>query len=497
MFLYPYASTQRCSLTHRVRPSPGLAIWTGAAFCCGLSPAYPWLVVCRMIVGIGEASFVALAAPFIDDNAPAAKKTRWLALFYLTIPVGVASGYIVGGLMGTHAGWRAPFILEAALMLPFLALTLGSARPVDLRLSSAPPPHRCSDLGAEPGSLKDEEGGRERQRLLTAPGDMHLSESVDSLSSRPNAAPPSDRAGLDDPDTPSHAGARPRMPVPRGPVELPPWAARRLGPSVAPPLAAFLGDVRTVFLHRVFVYNLAAGCCWCAVVGGYSFFGPRAGKEVFGLAKEKADSVFGAVTVVTGILGTALGGIALDRIGSTMSNALLLCAASVATGMVLILFAFTVCSSFGGFIFFLALGELGLFAAQAPSNLVALASVPADLRPFSMSCTTVFVHLLGDVPSPPIIGAVFEANGSWRATMGMATCWLGLGVLFYVVGRRECGAAQDYRPEMQGLGSGAGPDSAPGLGLGASSGNHGRGGSEAAAVGLLGPGPPQAAYDHL
>jgi hypothetical protein len=41
-----------------------------------------------MLVGVGEASFCALAAPFIDDFAPPARKALWLAIFYLCIPLG-------------------------------------------------------------------------------------------------------------------------------------------------------------------------------------------------------------------------------------------------------------------------------------------------------------------------------------------------------------------------------------------------------------------------
>ena len=56
-----------------------------------------------------------------DDNAPAVAKTRWLATFYLCIPVGYALGYVFGGLVAGPLGWRAAFLLEAAAMLPFLA----------------------------------------------------------------------------------------------------------------------------------------------------------------------------------------------------------------------------------------------------------------------------------------------------------------------------------------------------------------------------------------
>lgn len=74
----------------------GMGVWTAAVLAAGLAPTYGLLLLARAFVGVGEASFVALAAPFIDDYAPAGSKTRWLSLFYLCIPTGFAGGYIVG-----------------------------------------------------------------------------------------------------------------------------------------------------------------------------------------------------------------------------------------------------------------------------------------------------------------------------------------------------------------------------------------------------------------
>jgi MFS family permease len=99
----------------------GLAVWAAAVTGCGLSVGFRSLLACRMAVGVGEASFVSLAAPFIDDHAPAHQKTRWLAAFFMCIPVGYALGFIYGGLMGGTWGWRAAFLLQAAAMLPFVA----------------------------------------------------------------------------------------------------------------------------------------------------------------------------------------------------------------------------------------------------------------------------------------------------------------------------------------------------------------------------------------
>lgn len=47
-------------------------------------------------------------------------------------------------------------------------------------------------------------------------------------------------------------------------------------------------------------------CAWCAtgVLGAYAYMGPKAGRDVFSLRPETADLTFGAITVLTGVLGT-------------------------------------------------------------------------------------------------------------------------------------------------------------------------------------------------
>lgn len=100
----------------------GLSVWTFATAGCGCSFNFWSIAICRMLVGVGEASFISLAAPFIDDNAPVAQKTAWLAVFYMCIPTGIALGYVYGGLVGDFFNWRIAFWGEAILMLPFAVL---------------------------------------------------------------------------------------------------------------------------------------------------------------------------------------------------------------------------------------------------------------------------------------------------------------------------------------------------------------------------------------
>ena len=93
---------------------------------CAVSPGYGWLVAARCMVGLGEASFINLAAPFINAVAPRESRSAWLAIFYATIPVGIALGYAYGGLVTGQLGlsWRWALAIQAIIMAPFAVVCL-------------------------------------------------------------------------------------------------------------------------------------------------------------------------------------------------------------------------------------------------------------------------------------------------------------------------------------------------------------------------------------
>lgn len=80
-----------------------------------------------------------------DDYAPPQQKARWFATFYLCIPVGFAAGYIYGGLVASALGWRAAFMIESAVMVPFVVFAFVS-RPL----------HLAGSRDAGPGEIQRE-----------------------------------------------------------------------------------------------------------------------------------------------------------------------------------------------------------------------------------------------------------------------------------------------------------------------------------------------------
>jgi len=104
----------------------GVAVWSLATVATGLAHSFATLLAARIVVGVGEASYATLAPTIIDDLTPADRKNRALAIFYLAIPVGSALGYLTGGFIQAHWGWRYAFYIcgGPGLLLSLLCLAI-------------------------------------------------------------------------------------------------------------------------------------------------------------------------------------------------------------------------------------------------------------------------------------------------------------------------------------------------------------------------------------
>ncbi|ESR39424.1 MFS domain-containing protein [Citrus sinensis] len=341
----------------------GLSVWTFATAGCGSSFDFWSIAICRMLVGVGEASFISLAAPFIDDNAPIPQKTAWLAMFYMCIPTGVALGYVYGGLVGSHLNWRYAFWGEAILMLPFAVL----------------------GFVIKPLQLKG-----------FAPAESGKAQVVASVSEGSEASNLNDHVSEDISDQASER------------------SIKSIGESrFLNQLSQFSQDTKVLLQEKVYVVNVLGYIAYNFVIGAYSYWGPKAGYNIYHMSN--ADMMFGGVTIVCGIVGTISGGFILDQMGATISNAFKLLSAATFLGAISCLTAFCL-SSLYGFLALFTVGELLVFATQAPVNYVCLHSVKPSLRALSMAISTVSIHIFGDVPSSPLVGVLQDHVNNWRKT---------------------------------------------------------------------------------
>ena len=125
----------------------GVALWSVATWLSGWAPSYGWLLASRALVGIGEASYSCIVPALLCDLFPRQQRSRVLSVFYAAIPVGAALGYVLGGWVGTHFGWRSVFSVGALPGLVCSLFMLAVREPqrgaTDTLSSSAPVPMRA------------------------------------------------------------------------------------------------------------------------------------------------------------------------------------------------------------------------------------------------------------------------------------------------------------------------------------------------------------------
>jgi EmrB/QacA subfamily drug resistance transporter len=102
----------------------GVAISALALACCALAPAYHWLLLFRVIQGIGSALVLATGPALITLTFPPDQRSRAVAIYNLTFALAFALGPLIGGLIIERWGWPAVFWFRLPLAL--IALALGA-----------------------------------------------------------------------------------------------------------------------------------------------------------------------------------------------------------------------------------------------------------------------------------------------------------------------------------------------------------------------------------
>src|SRR5438552_8906550 len=86
-------------------------LWSFASGASGLAATFWILFATRIFVGIGEGGYGPAAPTILSDLFPIETRGRVMAIFCAAIPVGSALGYVIGGLIGAHLGWRWAFYI--------------------------------------------------------------------------------------------------------------------------------------------------------------------------------------------------------------------------------------------------------------------------------------------------------------------------------------------------------------------------------------------------
>jgi MFS family permease len=86
-----------------------LGLWSIMTACSGLARNFVQLLLARIGVGVGEAGGSPPAHAMISDYFPAEKRSTALSIYSTGIYFGILVGFLMGGYLNQHLGWRVAF----------------------------------------------------------------------------------------------------------------------------------------------------------------------------------------------------------------------------------------------------------------------------------------------------------------------------------------------------------------------------------------------------
>jgi len=216
---------------------------------------------------------------------------------------------------------------------------------------------------------------------------------------------------------------------PRGAAEST-WSTAGAG-GIAATYRRFLGN-------RPYVLTVLGYAAYTFAVGGMSWWMPAFLERTRGVPRTVATVQFGAIVIATGFLGTFAGGYVADALRRRFREAdLWVCGASALAAVPATLVVFLTWRP-GLYLAALVVAQLLIFASTGPVNAAIVAEVPPAERASAVALSILAIHLLGDVPSPWLIGFLSDRSSLGRAVMVVPVATLAAGIIWtYAAWRGE------------------------------------------------------------
>jgi EmrB/QacA subfamily drug resistance transporter len=100
----------------------GFVVFVLGSILCSLAPSLGWIILFRLIQGLGAAMLMANGPAIITATFGSGERGRALGILAMVVSAGLISGPSVGGLLVTTLGWRSIFIINIPVGLFALAL---------------------------------------------------------------------------------------------------------------------------------------------------------------------------------------------------------------------------------------------------------------------------------------------------------------------------------------------------------------------------------------
>jgi MFS family permease len=320
IFVYTLTSPFFGTLGDRKKRPPliaiGVALWSIATALAGFARGFLSLFTARSAVGIGEAAYGTIAPALLADTFPLNRRGMVLSIFFCAIPVGSAAGYVLGGFVNQHWGWRAAFWIAGA---PGLLLAL-------LVLFVRDPPRGIHD---------------------------------------------------EKPTGPARAG-----------------------------LATYYGLLRNApYLLTVLGYG-----AYTFALGGLAFWMPAFLERERGMTGVQATQTFGAIALVTGLVGTFSGGWLGDFFLRKSKQSYLWVSGIATLAAAPITYVALSDPRRAVFLPAIVVAEILIFMSTGPVNSAIINAVAPAERATALGMSVFVMHFLGDIPSPPLIGKISDTT---------------------------------------------------------------------------------------
>ncbi|MBX7137165.1 MAG: MFS transporter [Oligoflexia bacterium] len=200
-----------------------------------------------------------------------------------------------------------------------------------------------------------------------------------------------------------------------------------------------LAGIRQIMQVEILWYVIGGYVLNAYALNGVAAFVSSYGESI-GFTLGEVGSYFGIILVVSGMLGTWGGGRIASHFAARSPNQLqsllLFSGMTALLGVPFLVLAF---SSSNQAIFLLGcfLAELLVFAGTAPINSILVVSCPAALVTLTQGFTILAINLLGALPAPIIVGAIWHASSLRLGMLSLALVLCGCAVIWTVGSRRS------------------------------------------------------------
>ncbi|MFA7059562.1 MAG: MFS transporter [Pedobacter sp.] len=190
-----------------------------------------------------------------------------------------------------------------------------------------------------------------------------------------------------------------------------------------------------LFRNRSFVFNTLAMAAMTFSIGGLSQWIPSFLYRIHSLDVAKGNTLFGATTVLAGILGTLAGGWLGDRWQKSNGKGYLLVSGwGFLIGAPFAAWAI-LAHGLTGCMTAIFIAEFFLFLNTGPLNTVIINVTNPAVRAMAFAVNIFFIHALGDAVSPSILGWLSDQWGLRNALLITPFAMALAGLLCFVCGR--------------------------------------------------------------